>query len=387
MRESLTCAPERVRTSAWNWKAFSGSRAGSPEAAHTRSHSARASAATGALPGAAPAVSCVTCAPVTPAQAASRARRVGPWKGGRMCAEAYAPLPVARQARGLDCGGLTQAGSSAPEEPLLALVGPTAVGKSALALELAAELGAEIVSLDSMQVYRRMDVGTAKPTPAERARVPHACLDLVEPSERYDVSRYLVDAHAALERVRAAGKQALFVGGTGLYLKALTQGLFAGPPSDLGLRAGLEARARAEGSAALHAELARLDPPSAARIHAHDAKRVVRALEVLAQTGRRLSDWQREWGWHGTRAAPRALRIVGLTLSPARHAARIHARVSAMLAQGWVEEARAIRDTCGFGPSAIQALGYREVLALADGTLSREACRSRIEQLTRRFVR
>ena len=282
---------------------------------------------------------------------------------------------------------MTENGPGAPQEPLLALVGPTGVGKSALALELAEELGLEIVSLDSMQVYRRMDIGTAKPTPAERARVAHACLDLVEPSERYDVSRYLVDARAALERIRAAGKRALFVGGTGLYLKALTRGLFAGPPSDLALRAGLETRARAEGSAALHGELARLDPPSAARIHPRDAKRVVRALEVLAQTGRRLSDWQREWGWHGSTAAPRALCIVGLALPAAAHAARIRERVGAMLAQGWVEEARAIRATCGFGPSAIQALGYREVLALADGALARDACQERIEQLTRRFVR
>ncbi len=279
------------------------------------------------------------------------------------------------------------AGANEPGEPLLALVGATAVGKSALALELAEELELDLVSLDSMQVYRGMDIGTAKPSPAERARVPHACLDLVEPSERYDVSRYLVDAHAALARAHTAGRRALLVGGTGLYLKAMTEGLFAGPPTDPVLRAELEGRARSEGSVALHAELARVDAPSAARIHPHDEKRVVRALEVLAQTGRRLSDWQREWGWHGNARKPRALRLVGLALPAALHAERIRRRVQGMLAGGWVEEARAIRASTGFGPSAIQALGYREVLALADGNLAPLACQERIEQLTRRFVR
>jgi len=266
-------------------------------------------------------------------------------------------------------------------------VGPTAVGKTAFALDLAEDLGAEIVSLDSMQVYRRMDVGTAKPGAAERARVPHACLDLVEPSERYDVSRYVLDAQRAVAAARARGRRALFVGGTGLYLRALAQGLFGGPDVDPALRAELEARARAEGSPALHAELAPLDPVAAARIHPNDAKRVVRALEVLRQSGRTLSDWQREWGWHGAPAQARELRLVGLALPPEEHARRSAERVRAMFAAGWVEEARAIRDSCGFGPSAIQALGYREVLAVADGELSRAACEERVLQLTRRFVR
>ena len=266
-------------------------------------------------------------------------------------------------------------------------MGATATGKSALALELAEELGLEIVAMDSMQVYRGMDIGTAKPTRAERARVPHHCLDLVEPSERYDVSRYLVDARAAAERARAAGRRPLFVGGTGLYLKALVQGMFAGPETDPAVRAELVARAREEGSPVLHDELVRLDPPSAARIHPHDEKRVVRALEVLAQTGRRLSDWQREWGWHGRGGARRALAIVGLAVPAEEHAGRIRSRVGAMLDHGWVDEARAIRASCGFGPTAIQALGYREVLALADGELTLDACRERIEQLTRRFAR
>ncbi|MSR62363.1 MAG: tRNA (adenosine(37)-N6)-dimethylallyltransferase MiaA [Planctomycetes bacterium] len=282
---------------------------------------------------------------------------------------------------------MTQLESSPSSEPLLFLVGPTAVGKTAFALELAEKLGAEIVSLDSMQVYRRMDIGTAKPSATERARVPHACLDLVEPSERYDVSRYLVDAERALGAARKRGRRALFVGGTGLYLRALAQGLFGGPEIDPALRAELEARACAEGSPALHAELAPLDPAAAARIHPNDAKRVVRALEILRQSGRTLSEWQREWGWHGAPANARALRLVGLALEPEEHARRSVERVRAMFRAGWVDEARAIRDSCGFGPSAIQALGYREVLAVADGELSLAACEERVLQLTRRFVR
>jgi tRNA dimethylallyltransferase len=276
----------------------------------------------------------------------------------------------------------------APDElPLRCLVGPTAVGKTAFAMELAEALGAWIVSLDSMQVYRRMDVGTAKPTPAERERVPHFALDLVEPSERYDVQRYLADARAAVAAVHARGKRALFVGGSGLYLKALTSGLHEGPGADLELRAGLEERVRMEGVPALHAELARVDPEAAQRIHPADKKRVVRALEVFQQTGRPISDWQREWGWHGRAPLERELRIVGLALEPEALQERVRARVRAMLAQGWVDEARAIRDGVGFGPTAIQALGYREVLEHADGRLDRDALEERLVQRTRQFIR
>lgn len=270
----------------------------------------------------------------------------------------------------------------------VAVVGPTASGKSSVAMAVAERLGdVELVSIDSMQVYRGMDIGTAKPSAAERARVPHHVLDLVGPEERYDVSRYRADAEAAEARLRAAGKRALFVGGTGLYLKVLTQGLFDGPRADLALRAELERRARAEGSPALHAELLARDPASAARLHPNDEKRVVRALEVLLQTGRPLSEWQREWGFHGTARAGHPARIVGLALEFEALEERIRARVAAMLEAGWVEEALAIAAGPGFGPSAIQALGYREVLALGRGELSRAACLERIAQLTRRFAR
>jgi len=264
------------------------------------------------------------------------------------------------------------------------LLGPTAVGKSRLALDLAEELGAELLSLDSMQVYRGMDVGTAKPSHAERARVRHHLLDLVAPSERYDVSRYVADAAAAEADVRGRGRTPLFVGGTGLYLRALVRGLFDGPPVDPALRARLNARCEREGSAALHAELARFDPALAARLHPNDQKRIVRGHEVFEQTARALSDWQRQWG---NVLGARPLRAVGLQLPDDVHQARISERIAAMLDSGWVEEARRVRAHPGFGPTAIQALGYREVLELADARRSRAECAERIALLTRQFAR
>lgn len=305
--------------------------------------------------------------------------RGGPWGAERLATRRASFHGLLRS-----CGLSPSGTPSTATEPWLFLVGPTAVGKTELGLELARELGAEIVSLDSMQVYRGLDIGTAKPTPAERARVPHHLLDLVGPDERYDVSRYLRDAEAAVQRLATAGRRALFVGGTGLYLKVLSAGLFDGPPTDLELRARLQQRVRASGLASLYAELLQRDPASAARLHPHDEKRVLRALEVLEQSGRTLSDWQREWS-DPSRA--RATRIVGLTLDFERLEERIGARVEAMLDAGWSDEARAVAEGPGFGPTAIQALGYREVLALSRGELTRAACVARITQLTRRFAK
>lgn len=272
--------------------------------------------------------------------------------------------------------------------PLRALVGPTASGKSDLALAVAEAAGAEVVSLDSMQVYRRMDIGTAKPDAEMRARVPHHMIDLVDANERYDIQRFLGDLEPVLEAVRERGVRALVVGGTAFWLKALTHGLFDGPVADLELRERLEAEARELGAAALHERLARLDPSSAARLHPNDVRRVVRALEVLEQTGRPLSEWQREWGWEG-RGDPRGRErcLVGVGHATSDLDARIEARTRAMLERGWVEEAVAVREDPGFGPTAIQALGYAQVLRHADGELEREACVAEIALRTRQFAR
>jgi len=273
------------------------------------------------------------------------------------------------------------------------LIGPTATGKSALALSVCERSGAEIVSLDSMQVYRGMDVGTAKPSAEERARVRHHMLDLVPPSERYDVRRYLDDLRPVVADLRERRVRALFVGGTGFYLKALLHGIFEGPPVDLALRARIEARVQERGNLLEHEDLARADPRSAVRIHPHDTKRLVRALEVLEQTGRTLSDWQREWGWHGPGESPAGVSrgprvpIVGLDAPDAELDRRIESRAREMIDRDLAGEAARIRAEGGFGPSAAQALGYEEALALADGSIDRAACIQSIAQRTRRFVR
>ncbi len=271
---------------------------------------------------------------------------------------------------------------------LHALVGPTASGKSAVALEVAERAGAELISLDSMLVYRGLDIGVAKPTAAERARVPHHALDLVEPSEAFSVSDWLREARRAQGAIEARGRRALYVGGTAFYLKALLQGLFEGPAVEPRVRERLEQRYASEGPLALHAELQRVDPSLAARIHANDRKRVVRALEVFEQTGKPLSEWQTTWGWHG--AAPSAageVRLVGLSTPVERLDARIAARTREMLERGWVEEARAIRERSGFGPTAAAALGYAQVLELADGLTDPESCERAIVLKTRQFAR
>jgi tRNA dimethylallyltransferase len=287
--------------------------------------------------------------------------------------------------------------SSTPDDPLLfareplcALVGVTGSGKSAFGVELALRAGAEVLSLDSMLVYRGLDIGTAKPTLAERRGVRHHLFDLVDPGERYDVSRYLGAARVALHDVQQRGPRALFVGGTALYLRALTHGLFASPPHDPQLRAELERRAVELGPLALHAELAGIDPPAAARLHPHDTKRLVRALEVWRQTGRTLSEQQREWraegATHGAGAVGRPRRLVGIAIETAELDQRLVERTVQMLERGWAEEALAA-ETAGLGPSAVQALGYADVLEYAHGRIERAECVRRVALRTRQFAR
>lgn len=267
------------------------------------------------------------------------------------------------------------------------LVGPTASGKTELSLALAERLGAELVSLDSMQVYRGMDIGTAKASAAELACVPHHMLDLVEPSVRYDVQAFQRDLIVVLEDLEGRGVAPLFVGGTAFYLKALTEGIFDGPAVDSEVRLKLEAEYTELGAEALHARLVTIDPPSAERIHANDRKRLIRALEVHAQTGRSLSDWQREWGWHGSSRAKRKRTLVGIEVPRDALAERIAGRIETMLDAGWCAEAERIREGVGFGSTAIQALGYAEALQLADGELTREQFVERVSAKTRQFAR
>jgi len=273
----------------------------------------------------------------------------------------------------------------AAHPPLLrALVGPTATGKSALALALAERHGLELLSLDSMLVYRGMDLGTAKPSAEELARVPHHLIDLVEPGVAFSAQLYLEHAAQAELAIAARGARGLYVGGTALYLKALVSGLFEGPAPEPELRAELARRAREQGPEALHAELARIDAQSAARIHPRDEKRVLRALEVHAQTGRALSDWQAQWG---AEQQGRPRRLVGLLVEAEELETRIRERTRALLESGWAREALQLEQRGGLGPSARQAIGYAEALELARGTLDFEQALARIALRTRQFAR
>lgn len=268
---------------------------------------------------------------------------------------------------------------------LVCLVGPTASGKSALALELAARVGGEIVSADSRQVYRHLDIGTAKATAAERAAVPHHCLDLIEPEEVFDVARFRAAAAAAVEDVTRRGRVPLVVGGTGLYVRALVGGLCPAPARVPALRAALAAAAAAEGTAALHRRLAVADPAAAARIDPRDGVRIVRALEVGLATGVPLSTWQAR---HGFAERPYEVLMLGLARPVAELDARIAARVSAMVAAGLLEEVRALRAR-GLGEEApgLAAVGYREMLACLSGRLDLGAAVAATVLATRRFAK
>lgn len=265
---------------------------------------------------------------------------------------------------------------------LRAIVGATGVGKSALALTLARRHGLELVSLDSMQVYRGLDIGTAKPDAAERALVPHHMLDCADPRERYDASRFLHDLGQVLEGCVERGATPLFVGGTGFYLKLLVHGLAPDIPGDDALREKLRARLAREGQERLHGELLRLDPPTALRIHPNDHYRLLRALEIHALTGQAPSTLKTQW------AAPaRAARLVWLDCAVEQLDALIRARAQAMFAAGWAEEARKLEEARQLGPTASAALGYREAALVARGELPLRSAIDAIALATRQFAR
>ncbi|MBI3847920.1 MAG: tRNA (adenosine(37)-N6)-dimethylallyltransferase MiaA [Planctomycetes bacterium] len=269
-------------------------------------------------------------------------------------------------------------------QPLLFLVGSTASGKGRVALEVAERIGAEILSLDSMKVYRGMDVGTAKPSVVSQNRVRHRLIDVADPRVRFDVAQYVREAERALAATAATGRQPLFVGGTGLYLKAMLYGLFDGPPADPSLREKLIAEAGAVGPASLHRRLREQDPESAARLHPNDVRRVVRALEVLEKTGVPLSVQQREW----TAATPRRdARIAGIRHDRATLYRRIDERVDRMFAAGLVGEVRGLAAIGALGPEASQAVGYREVLAHLRGEADLPATIAQVKRNTRHFAK
>lgn len=276
--------------------------------------------------------------------------------------------------------------ASAPPR-LVVIVGPTGAGKTGLALDLAARVGGEIVSADSQQVYAGMDIGTGKATAAERAAVPHHLLDVARPDEEMTAARFVELADAAIADVTARGRAVIVCGGTGLYVRALLLGLFEGPPASPELRAELTAIAERDGTAALHAELARVDPASATRIDKNDAKRMIRALEVFRLTGETMTSHQAR---HDHRALPARYpaRLIGL--APEREAlyAAIDARVDAMLAAGLEAEVAALRAR-GYLPPlrSQQAIGYAELHAVCDGTHDRARAIELIKRNSRHYAR
>lgn len=268
---------------------------------------------------------------------------------------------------------------------ILILTGPTASGKERVALEAAARLGADILSADSMKVYRGMDVGTAKPGPTERNRVPHHLLDVADPGETFSTARWLALADEAIADVAARGRVPLVSGGTPLYVKALLQGLFEGPAADRDLRERLVREAGSRGMEALHEDLAKVDPVAAERIHPNDLRRTVRALEVHELTGRPISELQTQWESRPPRYRA-VLAAIRRDLEDLDR--RIEARVHRMIEAGLKEEGEWLRERShGMGPGPVQALGYAEMLDHLADRMTWEETVGAIVLHTRQFAR
>ncbi len=240
------------------------------------------------------------------------------------------------------------------------ILGCTACGKGAVARQFARQVGGQIISVDSMKIYRRMDIGTAKPSAEIRAEIPHHCVDLVEPSDNFTVADYVRHADAAIESILAAGFVPVAVGGTSLYIKALTEGLFEGPQAPPEVRQALKDRAHAEGLTALHAELARVDPEAAERIHRNDERRIVRALEVFQATGQPISKLQSQWDAGQQR---HNCVLVGLRRPKEELNHRVNLRVKKMVDMGLADEVKnLLAEPKGLSLQAAQAVGYAELI-------------------------
>ena len=269
---------------------------------------------------------------------------------------------------------------------ILCIAGPTASGKTALAVALAEALDGEVVSCDSMQVYKRMDIGTAKPTPEEMRGIPHHMIDVAEPEEDFSVSRYCAMAAPIVDDIVSRGKTAIIAGGTGLYMDSLIRGNAFAPFPATGVREALEAEADREGMEHMLGKLRAIDPESAARLHPADRKRVLRALEVFGETGKTITDHNRE-----TQAIPPRYTPLWLGLDFVQRRTlydRIDARVGRMLEKGLVEEIQSLLDSgikrkC----TAMQAIGYKEFVAALDGQCSMESAADQVRQSSRRYAK
>lgn len=302
-----------------------------------------------------------------------------------------------------------------PIENAMFLAGATASGKTALGVRLAREMNAEIISLDSIAVYRGMDIGTAKPTAAERGGIPHYLIDVVEPWEEYSIALYLKAAREAARTIRRRGKNVLFVGGTPLWLKGCLRGIFEGPPADSELRAALN-RQEDDAPGSLFSRLEEVDPAAAARIHPNDRRRLIRALEVFEKTGRAISDFQKQFDAvpaaeektadnlnekasvkNVEKTAKKAAetangrfgnRLLILSRPRAELYERINRRVDAMMAAGFLDEVRGLlRLEKPLSKTALAGVGYRELTAVLEGRMEYAAAVEAIKQSTRNFAK
>lgn len=277
------------------------------------------------------------------------------------------------------------AASQKPEPLLLVLIGPTGSGKTALSLALADRFDGEIVNCDSVAMYREFDIGTAKPTPAQRARVPHYLLDCVEPTEQMTAGEYARRARQALAEINARGRLPIVVGGTGLYLRALIEGLFPGPQRSEELRARLRKSAVSHGPQHIHRILQRLDRTAAQKIHANDTPKLIRAIEVSLASREKMTDL---WRRHG-REELRGFRILRLGLDPDRQALydRINHRARQMFAAGLIEETSGLREKYGDAAPPLFSLGYQQAMQLVRGELTREQALQAAQQAHRNYAK
>lgn len=268
---------------------------------------------------------------------------------------------------------------------LLIILGPTAVGKSEVALEAAAAVGAEIVNADSQQVYRHMNVGTGKPSRAERERIAHHLIDVVDPDAEFNVAVYRRLALEAIEQIQARAKNVIICGGTGLYLKALTRGLFVGPEQDVEVRRAIEREIEDKGLDKVYLRLTEVDLAAHSRIHPNDRQRIVRALEVYQLTGKPMSDWQKEHGFDEDRFT--TLKI-GLNRERAELYDLINQRCDRMIAEGLLDEVRALAEKgYSLDLKPLQSVGYRQMGLVLQEMLSLQDAAAEMKQETRRLAK
>jgi tRNA dimethylallyltransferase len=268
---------------------------------------------------------------------------------------------------------------------MILVLGVTASGKSRLGFDLARATGGEIISIDSMKVYRRMDIGTAKPSLERRDRVKYHLIDVIEPSEAFGVDQFLEETHSAIEQIKSADKPVIAVGGTAMYIKALLYGLFEGPGSDEAIREKLKTQIAQEGSGELHKKLCEVDPAAGVRIHPNDHRRIIRALEVYELTGKPISSFQQQFG------AEKMLgdwTIVGLRREKDTESSRINQRVKKMVELGLLDEVKSLQaEEKPLSKQAVAAIGYAEVIEHLEGKMSYEKAVENIKVNTRRFAK